>query len=385
MNGCNQEKNRIIYLDIARTFAIIFVVLCHSVELIYKMNLQGWVSISLNARIFKTIVFTLGRIGVPLFLFLTGYLLLNRKYDNDADIKKFYKNNLLSLIVTTEVWILIYNIFLSLYNNKPFDTYSLIKEMLFLQKVPLMNMWYMPMIIGIYIAIPYVSKVVHTFSIKTLKIPIILVFVCIFIMPTLNLILKTFKLDQYNCILDISFLGGGYGLYIVGGYLIREKIIKKIKTKWLVFTSILFFIISCYIQIFEFEHKIEYNIWYNSPFIFICTFALFELFTRINTDNFNKWIVKIFTYISKISLSIFFVHIIVEMILRKYVKMIKVSNPIKVLILFIVSFCISIIITWILSKISIIRKKSIIYKRLKEKKWKIICKQINHKPLAYYI
>lgn len=50
-------------------------------------------------------------------------------------------------------------------------------------------------------------------------------------------------------------------------------------------------------------------------------------------------------------------HIIVEMILRKYVKMIKVSNPIKVLILFIVSFCISIIITWILSKISIIRKK----------------------------
>lgn len=357
MNGCNQEKNRIIYLDIARTFAIIFAVLCHSVELIYKMNLQGWVSISLNARIFKTIVFTLGRIGVPLFLFLTGYLLLNRKYDNDADIKKFYKNNLLSLIVTTEVWILIYNIFLSLYNNKPFDTYSLIKEMLFLQKVPLMDMWYMPMIIGIYIAIPYVSKVVHTFSIKTLKIPIILVFVCIFIMPTLNLILKTFKLDQYNCILDISFLGGGYGLYIVGGYLIREKIIKKIKTKWLVFTSILFFIISCYIQIFEFEHKIEYNIWYNSPFIFICTFALFELFTRINTDNFNKWIVKIFTYISKISLSIFFVHIIVEMILRKYVKMIKVSNPIKVLILFIVSFCISIIITWILSKISIIRKK----------------------------
>lgn len=361
-NGCNLEKNRIIYLDIARTFAIIFVVLCHSVELIYKMNLQGWISISLNARIFKTIVFTLGRIGVPLFLFLTGYLLLNRKYDNDADIKKFYKKNLLPLIVTTEVWILIYNIFLSLYNNKPFDTYSLIKEMLFLQKVPLMNMWYMPMIIGIYIAIPYVSKVVHTFSIKTLKIPIILIFVCIFIMPTLNLILKTFKLDQYNCILDISFLGGCYGLYIVGGYLIREKIIKKIKTKWLVFTSILFFIISCCIQIFEFEHKIEYNIWYNSPFIFICTFSLFELFTRINTDNFNKWIVKIFTYISKISLSIFFMHIIVEMIFSKYIKMIKISNPAKVLILFIVSLCISIIVTWLLSKIRLIRKRVLFIK-----------------------
>lgn len=56
--------------------------------LIYKMNLQEWNLISLNAKIFKTIIFTLGRMGVPLFLFLTGYLLLNRKYDNDAGYKK---------------------------------------------------------------------------------------------------------------------------------------------------------------------------------------------------------------------------------------------------------------------------------------------------------
>lgn len=91
MNGDKIKKNRIIYLDIARTFAIILVVLCHSVTLIYKMNLQEWNLISLNAKIFKTIIFTLGRMGVPLFLFLTGYLLLNRKYDNDADIKNFIK------------------------------------------------------------------------------------------------------------------------------------------------------------------------------------------------------------------------------------------------------------------------------------------------------
>lgn len=35
-NGCNLEKNRIIYLDIARTFAIIFVVLCHNRLFIIK-------------------------------------------------------------------------------------------------------------------------------------------------------------------------------------------------------------------------------------------------------------------------------------------------------------------------------------------------------------
>ena len=36
------SNRRIEYLDIARTFAIFCVVLCHSVETIYKFSLQEW-------------------------------------------------------------------------------------------------------------------------------------------------------------------------------------------------------------------------------------------------------------------------------------------------------------------------------------------------------
>jgi len=35
------NKKRIDYLDIARAFAIISVVLCHAVEFIYNVNLEG--------------------------------------------------------------------------------------------------------------------------------------------------------------------------------------------------------------------------------------------------------------------------------------------------------------------------------------------------------
>lgn len=67
------------------------------------------------------------------------------------------------MIVTTEIWIILYNIFLCIYNNTSIDIHTVIKEMLFFEKVPLKNMWYMPMIIGIYIVIPYIGKILKTF------------------------------------------------------------------------------------------------------------------------------------------------------------------------------------------------------------------------------
>lgn len=121
------------------------VVLCHAVEYIYQFNnIQSHIALSIQAKLFKTIVFTI-------------YLLLNRNYENDERVKKFYKKNLLPLIVTTEIWIILYNIFLCIYNNTSIDIHTVIKEMLFFEKVPLKNIWYMPMIIGIYIVIPYIG------------------------------------------------------------------------------------------------------------------------------------------------------------------------------------------------------------------------------------
>ena len=143
------KSKRIQCLDIARTFAIMSVVLCHAVELIYPMNVKGWTSLGMASRLFRTCFFTIGRLGVPIFLFISGYLLLNKKIENDEGCIKFYKHNLIPLLVITYIWIVIYNIFISLFYSKRFDLSILVKEILFLEKVPVANMWYMPMIVGI--------------------------------------------------------------------------------------------------------------------------------------------------------------------------------------------------------------------------------------------
>lgn len=89
----DNHNKRLINLDVARTFAIMCVVLCHSVQCIYKFNMQTWNTFSLSSKSFMIISFTISRIGVPIFLCLTGALTLRKKFEEPAEIKKFNTND----------------------------------------------------------------------------------------------------------------------------------------------------------------------------------------------------------------------------------------------------------------------------------------------------
>lgn len=109
-------KKRIVQYDISRTFAILCVILCHSVETIYNFNKEGCNLLSSQSRIFMFFSFTIGRLGVPIFLFLSGALLLKKQINTDEDALKFYKKNLIPLIIVNSIWVIVYNIFFLLTN-----------------------------------------------------------------------------------------------------------------------------------------------------------------------------------------------------------------------------------------------------------------------------
>lgn len=148
--------------------------------------------------------------GVPLFLLITGYLILNKDIKNDKDVLEFYKNNLIPILITTEIWIIIYNVFNSLFRNQDISIKSLIKNMFFIENTAMNNMWYMPMIIGIYIVTPFLGVVVKNFSIKSLKVSIVVLLWVSFIRPTVNIFLKYIGIQEISNVLDVSFLGGTY-------------------------------------------------------------------------------------------------------------------------------------------------------------------------------
>lgn len=358
------NKQRIVFLDIARAFAILAVVLCHTVESIHLMkDIKYHMALSVQAKVLKTVMFAIGRLGVPIFLMLSGYLLLTRTYTTDESIRKFYRKNLLPLIITTEIWIILYNVFLNVYyRNTSIEINYLIRQMLFWEKVPFSNMWYMPMIIGVYIAIPYIAKIIQNFSLKSLKIPMLVTFILSFCLPTINLICIILKIEQFTNILDISFFGGTYGIYVIMGYYISQGLLKKAKTNSIWIVTIISFILACGIQLLCYNNSIVYNIWYNSPFIFICTINLFELFTRIDCKIVHNWFIKLCTYVSKIALAIFFLHVVILKLLTNYIKELKFLNPIKIILLFWLTFIVNIIIIYLLKKIKIIREKVLLIK-----------------------
>lgn len=65
-------------------------ILCHATEGIYKLNIESVTSMSIMSKFTAFTGFTLGRTGVPVFLMISGYLLLDREYDKTRTIR-FWK------------------------------------------------------------------------------------------------------------------------------------------------------------------------------------------------------------------------------------------------------------------------------------------------------
>ena len=85
-----KKSQRYYWLDYCRSLAILFVIVVHTTESVYFFNQVSFENYSSSRHVLMFTLFTLGRLGVPLFLFITGYLLLDRQYDYTYS-QKFYK------------------------------------------------------------------------------------------------------------------------------------------------------------------------------------------------------------------------------------------------------------------------------------------------------
>jgi len=353
------DKERIQKFDIARTFAILCVLICHSADTAYPNTIYE--QLSNISQIFRIVLLTVGRLGVPIFLFLTGALILKKQIEKDEDVNQFYKRNLLPLFITIEIWNIIYNIFL-VFINKQFNIGIFLKDILFLKQVNMPNMWYMPMILGVYIAIPFIAKIVKTFTLRTIKIPMLIVFISSILLPSANILLNILNLEEYKLILDIGFLGGVYGLYVLLGYYINNGLLKKYNNILLLIMVGISFIVTVIFQYITGKIGEIYYVWYDFVTLFICSVCIFELFARVKNKDAKNILIKLTKYLSKISLALFFVHEIFLNIFVKYTERLNINNPIESLILFILSTICSIIFIYVTSKIKLIKEKIFLIK-----------------------
>ncbi|WP_458402717.1 acyltransferase [Methanobrevibacter sp.] len=221
-------KTRIEWIDLVRAIAILTVLFVHSSDGIYIIQSDALMNFGTYSRIFQYISLFIGRIGVPFFLMISDYLLLDRHYD-DEKTQKFWKNNCKNLIIITVIWTIIYVICLQFveFNSasiNPVEGGNLLFS----------HMWYMPMIIGMYLSIPFVAAALKQFNVKVIYSAMIVFAVLAFLVPFISLLFDMQGIHGVTVQFCLGFSGGVYGIYIILGYLVKKDFFKRIRHNSLV-------------------------------------------------------------------------------------------------------------------------------------------------------
>ncbi|MBR7927753.1 acyltransferase [Aerococcaceae bacterium zg-ZUI334] len=254
-------------LECIRAVAIIMVVLVHVTEGIMIIYPES------KTYLLSVLFFTLGRLGVPLFLMLTGYLMLDRT-DIYNDIKKYFKKYVFSLIISTWMGIsvlLLYDIF----KGVSYDWMNIIKMFFFLAKLPAIQTWYMPIIIGVYLILPLIAKGFQVLNSRELGMILAPVFVYSFLVTDLNQMLLMNGMKP----LTVSITFDGVGSYLF--YLLLGGCLKKLKEgakRRQVYMSIVFTMtltILVWMQYYSLNTDYIFKVWYNSALLCSASVAMF--------------------------------------------------------------------------------------------------------------
>lgn len=338
-------EQRIYWLDFVRSLAIFLVVLNHAVEVVYSNSPTDFASYSTPSAMFFLSAFNLGRHGVPLFLLLTGYLMIGRKYnlssvDSSEKSSYFYflKHSLGSLLLCIEIWIVIYHFFTGLFMGTPMGISSLFKKMLFLERVHLIHEWYIYMILGMYVVIPFASFLLNKLADRILLILLALIFFIDFVLPTLGILLMPFEKGPYIFQIDTTLLGSCYLFYAVLGYLATRKLLQNVKIPYLIVTAIVSFALGTLLEWARYLHNSPYLIWYDCVTLVPTAVCLFEFFSRIPFRA--SKITLVAKDLSMVSFGIYLIHPLFLLIIQRYIVL-PFSKPLVSLVYLALDFLLS--------------------------------------------
>jgi len=226
------------------------------------------------------------------------------------------------------------------------------EEMFFLRKVDMTHVWYLPTILGLYISLPFVSSVLRKYDISVFHFPVLIYTIFSFGYSTFNLIYRVYhpELPLSNQF-SLGFSGGIYGLYILYGYFVSVGAFKKISTKIILVILVSALVSVIIIQNWFYQSGYEYNVWYDSLPLLIASIGVYELVSRTKNNQINTQMYKLIKYVSTYSFGVYLTHNMIIECIGDSFKEFAVIMPFKVILLWVICFIISLVITVLISKI----------------------------------
>ncbi len=332
-------KNRIYYLDFLRGFAIIMVVLLHCMSSYITVpqnygSTSWYIYIVLNA---------ITRTGVPLFIMISGYLMLSS--EKEEGVWEFYKKRIPRLVIPIVAWNVIYLLHRCFVLDATLDFKTVFDE--FTIQGTYYHIWYLYTLLGIYMFAPFLKMIVKKCTVKQLG---VLVAVMVFrtsLMPYIN------KIAGLQIYLFDPMVNGYMTFFVAGCFLGKLKVTKKLLITfgvaglWGLVTSVC----SSHFESSSEGINLVFN--YGTALChFVLAAALFIFAMHFCRDGF---LYKIFGCISKVSLGIYLVHVLIlELIQRWFVP--AASPVVCTMYLFVITFPVSFVISYAISKIKYVNK-----------------------------
>ena len=200
------QNQNINWINNLRLIALYAVIVLHTTAVLLaqygKVPFNDW----LTADCYNAVV----RFAVPVFVMITGALLLHREYE----LGDFFKKRLSRVITPFLVWSLVY-IGYSWYNDEvtfDADAWTNTKLVLHLLKYgSSYHLWYVYMLIGLYFVIPVIGKFVRNATENE-----VLYFLIVWFGV---MMLSQPYLIRYNPQIDLHYFAGYIGYLVLGHYL----------------------------------------------------------------------------------------------------------------------------------------------------------------------
>lgn len=341
-----RTDNKIIWVQNLRIFACLSVVMIHVIAGWFET--AGSVQISNNRWILDNVIFqVLIRHAVPIFIMVSGYLLLNPKKEFNIKKLKWYIVKMLIVLLTFGyVFALIENII-----NDGFDNIisTLIKSFVnLIQEHSWSHLWYLYMLVGIYILTPVFRKFIEYAEEKEVKFVLIILLILSFVIPTINNITNMKITTFYLGVPIFSYIF----YFLIGYYIGNNYIVKSNKLIYILgIIGVIGYMTLCFIK------KYNSNINVGNTNIFTCLYSIlvFKLFASEKIKFPNN---KINCNIAKYSFTIYIIHTFWLNLFNKGFHIYPDILPtfIGELVFWIATVILSYISAYILSKIPYIKK-----------------------------
>ena len=345
-----ENKNRIYYIDILRAISCIAVVMIHA-SANYVMKNFGDINF-----IVGDIIDSLFRFAVPIFLMISGSLLLDENY-NYTEIKN--KNRIIKMIQFFIFWsflyMLIFTIIIPIKNGHRPN----IKISIGTFGLGYYHLWFVYLIVGLYLLLPLLRLWIKDKNIRYVRYFIFLAIIFGFLLPQFVEIGSYFSNVFDNLQTILNYIGmdyvSGYLLYFILGWYLRFYEIKNKKIIYFLgIISIIFEISMTYFLSLHFNKAIQtysnlsLNVLFQSMMVYI---YIKDKYSKAKKNN------TFINFISHYSLGIYAIHAcIIDLTYMLLDKSDITSSLIGIPILFLVSFGISLLGSFMMNKTNLLKK-----------------------------